>query len=220
VSAAPLRRTSVVDELADALRRRILDGDPPPGNPLRELELSREYSVSRHTLRAALRELAGQGLVRIEPNRGATVSRLDRADVQGLYELRAALEIEAATLALARHGGDLPASVTAAVALLTTVCRRPRPSWQSVAAAHAGVHSRIVAASGSTRIVAAYAELAQELQLFLMQLRPVWSLERMVSHHEELIERLGRIGPGALRDHLQDGADAVLAVMPQSRPDP
>ena len=145
-------------------------------------------------------------------NRGAAVARLDDADIQGLYELRAALELEAAHLALERNGGRLPAEVLAAVASLTATCRRSRPSWHAVAAAHATVHGSIVSAAGAKRIEASYAALARELQLFLVQLQPVWSLERMISHHQALIVELERDGPEALRRHLRDGADAVLSA--------
>ena len=100
----------------------------------------------------------------------------------------------------------------AAVARLTATCRRSRPSWHAVAAAHATVHGAIVSAGGSSRIDASYAALARELQLFLVQLQPVWSLERMVTHHEALIVELEQEGPVALRRHLQDGADAVLGA--------
>lgn len=215
MSSGPLRRLSVVDELAAALRNRILDGELGAGAPLRELELADAYDVSRHTLRAALRRVAQDGLVRIEPNRGATVARLDAAGVQGLYELRAALELEAAHLALERHDGRLPRAVHDAVARLTATCGRGRPPWRAVAAAHADVHGAIVRAAGSPRIEAAYAALAAELQLFLVQLRPVWSLDRMVSHHQELLAGLEREGPEALRRHLRDGADAVQAATTQ-----
>ena len=211
MTSEPLRRISVVDELAAALRDRILDGDLIAGAPLRELELADAYDVSRHTLRAALRSLAADGLVRIERNRGATVARLEQGDLQGLYELRTALELEAAHLALERHDGRLPRDVHDAVARLTATCRRARPSWHAVASAHADVHGAIVAAAAAPRIRAAYAALAAELQLFLVQLRPVWPLERMVTHHRELIAGLEREGPPALRRHLQDGAEAVQA---------
>ena len=56
-----------------------------------------------------------------------------------------------------------------------------------------------------------YEALARELQLFLIQLRPVWSLERMITHHEELLIGLEREEPAALRRHLRDGVDPVLA---------
>lgn len=212
MSPGPLRRISVVDELAADLRHRILDGEVAAGTPLREIDLATEYDVSRHSLRAALRALAAEGLVRIEPNRGASVAELGADDLRGLYELRAALELEAAHLALERHDGSLPADVHEAMGRLRTTCLRPRPSWRAVAAAHARVHGSIVHAAGAPRIEAAYASLASELQLFLVQLRPVWPLERMVEHHEQLVASLEREGPEALRRHLRDGAEAIGAA--------
>ena len=82
---------TTVDALTQALRRRILDGDLAPGTPLREEALSREYDVARHSLRSALRTLQGEGIVQIEPNRGARVKSLSPEDVRGLSELRIAL---------------------------------------------------------------------------------------------------------------------------------
>jgi len=207
----PLARRSVVDELVDALRAAILDGALAAGTPLREVELAGAYDVSRHTLRAALRSLAADGLVEIEPHRGARVAALGREQLLGLYEVRTALEVEAARFALERNGGTLPDSVHRSVARLSAATRRRRPSWSTIAALHAELHGAIVAASGSPRIVAEYERLAAELRLFLLQLRPVWSLERMRTHHEELVAGLEDEGVEVLRRHLRDGADAVLS---------
>jgi DNA-binding GntR family transcriptional regulator len=208
-----LPRASVPELLADELRRRILDGEPPVGAPLRELDLAERYEVSRHTLRAALRLLAAEGLVEIEPNRGARVARLDRDRLVGLFELRTALEVEAARLALERHDGDLPPSVERAVDRLVEVCARGS-GWRAVSRAHEGVHRAIVTAGGSERITAAYDALATELLLFLLQLEPAWPLERMAQHHVELVHALRDQGAESLRPHLRDGLVSVLALVP------
>jgi DNA-binding GntR family transcriptional regulator len=201
-----LRRVSTVDAIAAALRTRILDGELGPGERLRELELAAAYDVARHSLRAALRTLAAEGLVVIAPNRGASVAQLDAADAAPLFELRAALEVEAARLALERHGGRLPKSVHDAVRLMAAVCEQPDPPWSSVVEAHDAVHHALVAASESPRILRAYEALAGELRLFVIQLKPSWSLERMAEHHERLLGELEREGVGALRRHLEEGA--------------
>src|SRR3954452_17541391 len=157
----PLNRPSTVDLLAANLRREILDGSLPAGARLRERELCEGYGVARHSLRAALRALAAEGLVAIEPHRGAHVARLGAEDVRALYELRAALELEAAHLALERHGGRLPAPVHEALAALTHACDRSAP-WSEVNDAHAALHAAIVAAAESPRIAAAHAALNAE----------------------------------------------------------
>ena len=73
----PLELTSTVDALAAALRPRILEGELAGGARLREQELSDDYGVARHTLRAALRALAAEGLVqdRAEPRRARRLAR-------------------------------------------------------------------------------------------------------------------------------------------------
>ena len=205
-----LARISTVDALARALRARIFEGDLPAGERLPERDLTERYGVARHSVRAALRSLAAEGLVTIEPNRGASVASLDANALRSLFELRVALELEAAHLALERNGGRLPDAVHTSVADLGAVCARSNPAWGDVADAHNAVHIAIVRAARSERIARAYDGLAGEMRLFLMALRPHWSLERMATHHEELIEQLERVGPEALREHLRAGEDAVL----------
>ena len=110
VNATALRRASTVDQLTAVLRERILAGDLEPGQRLIERELVEAYEVARHTLRAALRQLEVEGLVRVEPNRGARVAELSGDELTELFELRLALEREAAHLALERGDGRLPAA--------------------------------------------------------------------------------------------------------------
>lgn len=205
-----LQRVSTVDAIAAALRTRILDGELHAGERLRELELAQAYGVARHSLRAALRALAGEGLVTIEPNRGASVAQLDAADLAPLFELRAALELEAARLAFERHGGRLPKPVHDAVRLMAAVCEQPAPPWSTVVEAHDAVHHALVAAAQSPRILRAYEALAGELRLFVIGLRPSWPLARMAEHHERLLADLEGTGPAALRAHLADGRDSVM----------
>jgi DNA-binding GntR family transcriptional regulator len=200
-----LRRVSTVDAIAASLRTRILDGELGAGERLRELELAEAYGVARHSLRAALRTLAGEGLVVIEPNRGARVASLAADDLTPLFELRTALELEAARLALERNSDRLPKAVHDAVRLMAAVCEQPDPPWSAVVEAHDAVHHALVAAAASPRILRAYEALAGELRLFVIQLKPRWTLERMAEHHERLLADLEREGPEPLRAHLAEG---------------
>lgn len=206
-----LERPSTAELLAADLRREILDGDPAAGERLRERELVERYAVARHTLRAALRQLAGEGLVKIEPHRGASVARMTPEDVRWLYELRAALELEAAHLALERHVGLLPDAVHEALAALVRTCEEPDSPWSEVSHAHADLHGAIVAASESPRIVAAHAALTGELLLFLLQLQPHVDPETLAADHIALVEALEREGAGALRAHLRESAETLGA---------
>ena len=211
MTAAGLQPQSTVDQLAAVLRERILAGDLEPGRRLVERELVEQYDVARHTLRAALRRLQVDGLVQVEANRGARVASLSPDDLAELFALRLALEREAAHLALERGGGRLPRAVHDAADRLARLAGRHRTPWNDLSRAHQDVHAGIVAAAGAPRIGRAYAALGAELSLFLGQLRPVWSRDRLGPDHLALVRDLERDGPDVLRDHMREALRALHA---------
>ena len=89
--------------VVEALRDRILSGAIPPGERLVESRLSEELGVSRMPVREALRQLASEGLVTIEPRLGASVTSFSPEQVRELVEVRATLEGLNAKLAAQRH---------------------------------------------------------------------------------------------------------------------
>ncbi len=84
----------------------IAHGQLLPGDRLRETELAERLGVSRTPVREAIRQLEADGLVTHVPRLGASVRRLDYAEVMELYEMRAVLEGTAARLA-ARAAADI-----------------------------------------------------------------------------------------------------------------
>jgi DNA-binding GntR family transcriptional regulator len=210
-SARPATATATaVDRVAAQLRERILDGQLAAGARLVESELVMSYGGARHTVRAALRALKDEGLVEIVPNRGARVAGLDADAILALYELRAALEVEAAHLALARHGDRMPPSVHEAAEVLARACRRARPSWPTVSRAHADLHTAIVRAARSPRIEAVHDRLTAQTRLFLLLVRPHYTFARLAEEHLALIDALEADGPDVLRRHLRASAGALV----------
>lgn len=88
-----------------ALREAIVKGDIAPGEKLNEPRLAEQFQVSRGPLREAIRRLVAMRLVRHIPHVGATVVTLDLDSIVELYEVREALEGQAAALA-AIHMSD------------------------------------------------------------------------------------------------------------------
>lgn len=205
-------RSTAVESLTAQLRGRILEGDFAPGTRLVERELTEAHRTSRPTVRSALRALAAEGLVTIEPHRGASVSAFSRSSLSELFELRTALEVEAARIALARNPDGLQEDLQQAVDTLTARCRRPREPFKRIAAAHTAIHDAIAAAAGNERLHAAHRALAGELNLFMLHLKPVWSREELARHHERLARELFEQGEDALRRHLEEGESAVAGA--------
>jgi len=85
-------QSALVDEIASAIRQRIMSGEIPIGAQLRQAELANELGVSRTPVREALRQLHTSGLIEVVPNRGAVVRVPSPWEVRDAYEVRAELE--------------------------------------------------------------------------------------------------------------------------------
>ena len=83
----------------EELKRQILVGEIPPGTRMMEVELADEMGVSRTPIREAIRKLEKEGLVTIEPRRGAYASDISIKDMLDVLEVRQDLEGMAAALA-------------------------------------------------------------------------------------------------------------------------
>ncbi len=94
---------SLAVRVADELRRAILSGRRQPRERLVEDRLSEELGVSRVPIREALRALAAEGLVEIQPRRGASVAEISTEVARDLVEVRATLEGLNARLAARNH---------------------------------------------------------------------------------------------------------------------
>jgi DNA-binding GntR family transcriptional regulator len=99
----PVKR-QLPEEIRDALREQILSGVLPPGRRIVQENVAAEFTTSRIPVREALRLLAADGLITIEPDVGARVATLDLSSLQEVYMMREALE---------------PPAVRASVPLLT-----------------------------------------------------------------------------------------------------
>ena len=95
----PLATTSPGQSLVDAiyvtLRDAIIRGELPAGLRLREVHLSEHFDVSTTPVRSALQRLDFEGLIEINPRRGAVVTSLSEPKLVELYELRDLLECHA-----------------------------------------------------------------------------------------------------------------------------
>lgn len=84
------------------IRDAIVAGSYPGGTRLREEDLAARIKVSRTPIREAIRRLAAEGFVKIEPHVGAVVTTWDLEQVEQLFGIRAVLEGYGASLAATR----------------------------------------------------------------------------------------------------------------------
>jgi DNA-binding GntR family transcriptional regulator len=90
--ALEIERATTATRVAESLRRELLSGAYPLGTPIRDSELSQRAGVSRNTVREALSQLVGDGLLVHSLHRGVEVARVSQNDILDIYRLRRVLE--------------------------------------------------------------------------------------------------------------------------------
>lgn len=97
-----LGRNTTAKVVAERLRDEIQHGRLGPGTRLRQNEIAERFGVSTTPVREAFAQLQAEGLVRIDPHRGAVVFHPTVADLVEYYEIREALECLAVVHAIPR----------------------------------------------------------------------------------------------------------------------
>jgi len=112
---SPVRRSSLRQQIADALRDEVLTGRLEAGRHFTVKEIAETYGVSATPVREALVDLAAQGLLEVEQHRGFRVRLITADDFRSLSEARAFV-VEAAFRFVAERGMDeVPADALASV---------------------------------------------------------------------------------------------------------
>jgi len=140
---------TVAERVFDALRAAIVDGELPPGSPLTEVEQASRLGVSRTPVREAFARLIAAGLATERGPRTLVVSEIERDDVTALFELRAALDEQAARLAARRVGMALSPGSAGVVADFAGHAARAR--FIALAARFVAVDSATLAADDPQR---------------------------------------------------------------------
>ena len=89
---APIERSTLHDVVVTRLRDMIIEGQLLAGNRVHEGDLCQQLGISRTPLREALKVLAMEGLVELNPGRGATVRKLTAKDIQDMLSVLSVLE--------------------------------------------------------------------------------------------------------------------------------
>jgi DNA-binding GntR family transcriptional regulator len=78
--------------IADEIRRAVLDGGMLPGTRVGQEWLASKFGASRIPVREALRQLQNEGLVLLEPNRGAWIADVTSQESIEVYKIREVVE--------------------------------------------------------------------------------------------------------------------------------
>lgn len=202
-------------QVADAIRRALVRGDLAPGQRLVESEVGASYGVGRAVVREALRLLASDGVVEIEPHRAARVRLVSLPEAIEIAEVRVAVESMVASRAAER--------VTPAQAdELRDIGRRMREAVEAFdplgySELNERLHVRITEIADHGTAAAIIERLRLQLVRYNMRLslEPGRPLVTLVDH-EKVIEAIASGDSAAaetlMREHLQEVVTTLRAT--------
>src|ERR1700682_3647745 len=188
-SGRALRRSQLSDEVAGHLRAAIMTGTLRPGTFIRLDETAVQLGVSITPVREALLTLRGEGMVRLEPNRGHVLLPLSGRDVEDIFWLQATIAKELAVTAveritdaeideLERLNDALAAAVAAA-------------DVDAIAATEFAFHRAFNYATGRVKLSWFLLHVARYIPPMLYAADPEWGAVA-VANHRRLIAALRR----------------------------
>jgi DNA-binding GntR family transcriptional regulator len=195
--------------VTDALRAAILTGEYAPRQRLVEVDLCERFATSRFILRSALQELAGQGLVEFQRNRGARVREVSIDEAIEITEVRILLEGLLAGRAAER-------ATKSEMAMLRTLIKDMRTAVdRSELLAYSELNARL---HGSIRDIAAHETAARVLrQLRDQTVRHQFSLSLVpgrpgvsLPQHEAIVAAITAHDPPAAQRAMQQHLHSVI----------
>ncbi len=221
VARAPAAGAPARSHAHAELRRAILSGDYAPGQRLVEEDLAAHLGVTRASLRAALLDLATEGLVERVPNRGARVRVVTTEEAVAITECRMALEALCAVKA-AQHVTEAEATELRRLGerMASAVAAADAPAYSQL---NHEMHRRVREISGQQVAVGLLERLNAQLVRYQFQiaLRP-GRPERSLGEHLAIIEAVAGRRPAeadaATRRHLES-VIAALRREDQAVPD-
>ncbi len=214
------RRKSLHEELTDAIREQIVNGDLAPGIRVPEKNLCTFYGVSRTPLREALKVLATEGLLSLEPNRGAWVSRITPEDLDEVFPVMGALEALSGELAC-KHITDPEIGRIRVLhrQMLKHYDKRELSKYFEV---NQKIHEAILEAARNDTLATQYRSLAARVRrarYVANMTQERW--KQATDEHEQIMECLetrdGKRLSQVLKDHLENKLETVRQWLQDNR---
>jgi len=194
------QRTSLREQVADALRAAVVSGEMKPGNLYSAPTLAAQFGVSATPVREAMLDLAKQGLVEVVPNKGFQVTSVSDAELDQLTEIRLLLEPPAAATA-ARKASPADAAVLKPLAQAIVDAAAEGDLISYIEADHE-FHARLLILGGNRRLVEIVKDLRARTRLYgLSGLVERGILTSTASEHLTMCKHLAA-GDAAALKHL------------------
>jgi DNA-binding GntR family transcriptional regulator len=202
-----------------AMREAIIDGRMAPGDNVNEVELAKQFGVSRAPIREAIRQLESEGLVVRVAYRGTAVSPLTAKSITELQGFRRLIETHAAAAVLEKGSQD---DIDAIAGVVTEMERAASTGDMiGVNAADVRFHTLIVEAADNELLLEVWKTYVQRIRRALaLRNRLNSNLDNIVGMHRDLLDAFRARDLDRVKAcYAVHGTDLVLALGHMLDPD-
>lgn len=206
--------TTLSVEIARHLREAIIRGELAAGEKINESRVTRELSLSRSPVREALRILEAEGLVTLEPHRGAHVRAASEADLEEIFDVRLMIESHGLRRDVHRVTPEAIAPLRRAVEdARAALAAADLEGWHQ---ASLRFHDGLVALAANRHLTRLHEELKTSLRRYQIT-GPSGEPERFQVEHDAILDALeqGRIERGAelVAAHVTNLKEALIKAV-------
>jgi DNA-binding GntR family transcriptional regulator len=221
-----IQHSPLGDQVYAIIWERIISRRLLPGDKLSDLRLSEELGVSRTPVREALHRLAQDGIVRTESRRGFFLTSFSSQDVAEVYDIRTALEVLSARLALPHLAdAELDEAQRALEASRKQIMRGAEGAEEHWLTLDRAFHQLLAQRAQNRRLEALLASLQVQIgvfQVYGIHSSPLRLLS--IDHHEAILSALkardSAAAERAMERHIQEVKEWVLAEFVSREPQP
>lgn len=217
-----LAKTSLREQALDVLRNAVTSGEIAPGTHLVETELSAALSISRGTLREALRQLEQEGLVEPSERGRLRVRTLNAVEIEDMFEVRSALEgLAVAALCRLKNRKSVVRQLQSALDALADATG----SINDMVEIDLDFHRTMCTLTGNAALLRSWEGLAGSIRMSIMFAGEDRALTNMsVPRHQVLVDAVAAGDPDrarlAVEEHMRGAAmnlvTRIEAVEPNS----
>ena len=199
------------DSVYAGLRRAIIEQALMPGDKLTEDVIGDRFGVSRTIVRTALARLHAEGLVDMQPNKGATIAQPSLSEAQDVFETRMCLERQVLVRLAKKVTEKDIERLQQHVALEAKANAHDGPA----AIRLAGEFHILLASLSGNGVLARYVdEVVSRCSLILALYGRPHSSDCSINEHQQIIDALragnSQVAIDAMDDHLRAVTDRAL----------
>jgi len=208
------KKTTYCDQIVDFIKSKLLNGELSPGDPIREVTIASELSISRAPVREAMQVLLREGLIEAHPQKVKRITALTSKQIKNSYFTGGVLEAAAVAVSINRYTKTEIAALNKVLSKMKKVADT-NGLISDLVPLDNDFHDILFSKIDNDLIVELCWRSCQGISKFLLykHWKKLFSTEQVYERHKKIIEALNTKDPylieSTLREHYFESGEKM-----------